>query len=83
MQCDCCDMWQHYHCYGFFLGAPGKDHYCYQCLLEDSEKQRLDDLRRLAQFRRALFILYEKEPHSQRALMELLGMPTSGFNGQY
>ena len=73
MQCKCCDTWQHYHCYGFLTNAPSEEHFCYQCLLEESNEASLNDLRRLAQFRRALFILYEKEPHSQNAFMKLLG----------
>ena len=73
MQCDCCGTWQHYHCYGFLHEHPGKNHFCYQCLFEDVDKPRLEDLKRLAQFRRALFVLYEEKPRSQSALMKILG----------
>ncbi|KAL6717506.1 hypothetical protein ACLMJK_005421 [Lecanora helva] len=74
MQCECCDTWQHQHCYGYLHQSPGKEHFCYQCLLEDRDESRLDDLKRLAQVRRTLFILYEKEPPSQTAFMRLLGL---------
>ena len=77
MQCGCCHMLQHAHCYGFLSTAPRDEHFCYQCLLEDSDKPRLEDLRRLAQFRRVLFVLHKENPHSQSALAKTLGNATT------
>ncbi|KAL2040969.1 hypothetical protein N7G274_006427 [Stereocaulon virgatum] len=61
MQCACCGTWQHYHCYGFIIDQPREQHYCYQCLLEDSPRDRLSHMEELAYFRRALWIIYDRE----------------------
>lgn len=39
---------------------PRYAHFCYQCLLEDGDEPRLEQLKSLAQFRRALWIAYEQ-----------------------
>ena len=66
LQCDCCNTWQHYHCYGFAVELPrqGEAHFCYQCLLEGTDEVSLAKLRWLAQFRRALWILYHEDSGS-------------------
>lgn len=73
MQCRCCSTWQHDHCYGFDLANPKHQHYCYQCLLESSDEPRLEQLKVLARFRRALWMAYEKGyPSSQKKFAEIL-----------
>ena len=64
LQCICCRKLQHYHCYGYAQETHVPEHYCYQCLLEDTHATLLGDLKSLAIFRRALWILYEKNPSS-------------------
>lgn len=64
LHCICCLKLQHYHCYGFALNTHINEHYCYQCLLEDTHGQLLGDMKNLAIFRRALWILYEQSPSS-------------------
>ena len=68
---------QHLHCYGFIVHQPGDEHYCYQCLLEDSEQERLVEMKELARFRRALWMLYDGDdndptPCTQNSLAEKL-----------
>ena len=64
LQCICCRKLQHYHCYGYARETHVPEHYCYQCLLEDTNATLLGDMKSLAIFRRALWILYEKNPSS-------------------
>ena len=64
LQCTCCRKLQHYHCYGYAPETHVPEHYCYQCLLEDTHATLLGDMKSLAIFRRALWILYEKNPSS-------------------
>ena len=64
LQCICCLKLQHYYCYGFALETQVNEHYCYQCLLEDTHETLLGDMKSLAIFRRALWVLYEKHPSS-------------------
>lgn len=64
LQCICCQKLQHYHCYGFALETDVHEHHCYQCLLEDTHDAVLGDMKSIAIFRRALWILYEKDPSS-------------------
>ena len=64
LQCICCRKLQHYHCYGYAQETHVPEHYCYQCLLEDTHATLLEDMKSLAIFRRALWILYEKNPSS-------------------
>ena len=64
LQCICCQKSQHYHCYGFAAETHVHEHYCYQCLLEDTHSALLGDMKSLAIFRRALWILYERTPSS-------------------
>ena len=64
LQCVCCRKLQHHYCYGFVLEMHVLDHYCYQCLLEDTHVALFGDMKSLAIFRRALWILYEKNPSS-------------------
>ena len=57
------------------MDLPGDEHYCYQCLLEDSEQERLVEMRELARFRRALWMLYDDNdptPCTQNSLAEKL-----------
>lgn len=83
LQCDCCNAWQHYHCYGFTveLPRPGEAHFCYHCLLEGTDEFSLAKLRRLARFRRALWILYNEATGSlsQPAFGKLLRQSSLGF----
>ena len=62
LQCICCQKLQHYHCYGFAIEMYVHEHHCYQCLLEDTHGALLGDMKSLAIFRRALWVLYEKTP---------------------
>ncbi|CAF9927706.1 DNA binding protein [Imshaugia aleurites] len=64
LQCTCCQKLQHYQCYGFALVTNVQEHYCYQCLFEDTRKALLTDMKLVAIFRRALWILYEKNASS-------------------
>ena len=64
LQCICCHKLQHYHCYGYARETYVSEHYCYQCLLEDTDATLLGDMKSLAIFRRALWILYENNPSS-------------------
>lgn len=78
MQCACCGTWQHFHCYGFIIDLPREQHYCYQCLLEDSPRDRLSDMEQLAYFRRALWIIYDQEDiesarYTPRSFVQKLG----------
>ena len=74
MQCGCCGTWQHYHCYGFVLQKPRLDqHFCYKCLLEEWDIPRLDELAELAAFRRAVWILYDRKPSSEKKFQEQYG----------
>lgn len=73
IQCYCCDTWQHNHCYGFVFREPWKYHVCYQCLFGTRHKDRLNEMRELAEFRRALWLLYEKEPKNRHSFAENLG----------
>lgn len=64
LQCTCCQKLQHYHCYGFALETQVNEHHCYHCLLEDTHRALLEDMKSIAIFRRALWILYEENPSS-------------------
>ena len=61
MQCGCCDTWQHGHCYGFVARKPCDEHFCYRCVLENSDVDRLQGLKGLAKFRRAIWLAYQGE----------------------
>lgn len=82
LQCDCCCTWQHYHCYGFTVEVPrpGDEHFCYNCLLAETDEFSLAKLRRLARFRRALWILYNEGTGSlsQSAFAKLLRRSSLG-----
>ena len=73
LQCICCRKLQHYHCYGYARETHVPEHYCYQCLLEDTHAPLLGDMKSLAIFRRALWILYEKNPSSPADFAQKLG----------
>ncbi len=52
-------------------------HFCYRCLLEKSDGRRLQDLERLAQFRRAIWLAYQGEyPGNLKKLGKLLSRYT-------
>lgn len=73
MQCQCCDAKQHSHCYGFALEEPREPHFCYQCLVPESDRFRLEKLKSLARFRRALWIVYtEGYPQLETAFAQRL-----------
>ena len=80
VQCDICDYWQHYHCYGFQSRKPKEIHVCYTCLVVSSDKPRLQDLEDLARYRRALWFLYGQDsgqsqdyPKSQTSYGKMIG----------
>lgn len=73
-QCGSCGAWQHHVCYGFGDESNGTRHVCYKCLLEDGNRPVLSSMEKLAQRRRALWLLYDQNcPASPKALKEGLG----------
>ena len=63
------------------MDQPGEQHYCYQCLLEDSQEQQLSDMGKLACFRRTLWIMFDRDEtdsahYTQRSFAQKLGQST-------
>ncbi|KAM0806297.1 hypothetical protein BDR22DRAFT_828377 [Usnea florida] len=82
LQCVCCNKKQHYTCYGHVLDIILVEHHCYQCLLEDTHKSLLKDMKSIAIFRQALYVLYNKKPSSPAdfaRVMHLDGKTTQGL----
>ena len=74
VQCDCCDTWQHRHCYALDGQDLASIHVCYVCLLEDSEKPLLREMRSLSRMRRICWTIRNRAiSASEQALAELLG----------
>ena len=86
-QCESCDTWQHQACYGFSQEPSAARHVCYKCLLEDGNRSVLSSMEKLAQRRRALWLVhYQNCPASPKALQASLGkcaiatLDSSSFN---
>lgn len=74
IQCDCCDTWQHRHCYAVEKVSLGETHVCYKCLLEDSEEELLRNMQQIARLRRALWIIRSQNAPLQRIeVLKVLG----------
>ena len=83
LQCNCCEEWQHTHCYGFLLNTLIDEHFCYSCLLEESDVGRSQELKRLTQFRRAIWLAYREDyPGSLRKFSKVLCQCTNHFDSQ-
>lgn len=60
MLCDCCDEWNHAHCYAMDIrddGFLGEAHVCYSCLLGPSDIDTHVKLQDVAQLRRICWIV--------------------------
>ncbi|MCJ1333678.1 DNA binding protein [Thelotrema lepadinum] len=77
VQCDCCDTWQHRHCYAIDEQDLGTIHVCYTCLLEDAEMPLLQEMRSLARKRRICWTIRNRVVSTyEPALAGVLGYST-------
>ena len=60
IQCDCCDTWQHKHCYALESRSLDDAHACYSCLLEDGEKKLLAKMSEGVRRRRLCWLIERK-----------------------
>ena len=65
------------------MDQPGDQHLCYQCLLGDLQKDRLERMKQLARFRRALWVIYDRDEddsarYTQKSFAEKLGQSNQG-----
>lgn len=82
IQCDCCDTWQHRHCYALCDQNLASTHVCYRCLLGDMEAPLLAKLGCFSRMRRICWVIrYQGHPKSESAFAKKLGIAATVFWG--